>query len=85
MQTHEIKDPYVMPPQGETLRQYYLRRGYLGRFDDLDEPSLMSLEQERKAAISLAEMAKTGPMVFGHEDHIYKRFPDGRIELVRRG
>ena len=45
----------------------------------------MSLEQERKAEISLAEMAKTGPMVFGYENNIYKRFPDGRIELVRRG
>ena len=78
MPMQEIKDPYQMPPEGESLRQYYERCGYLGSFDDLSEASLQSLEQERCAEIAIAKMAQSGPMVFGHDGHIYKRHPDGK-------
>ncbi|MDO5692710.1 MAG: hypothetical protein Q4G70_09555 [Pseudomonadota bacterium] len=85
MQVQEIKDPYQMPPVGESLRQYYERCGYLGSFDNLSEASLQSLEQERCAEIAIAKMAEVGPMVFLHEGYIYKRYPDGKIEQLRRG
>lgn len=82
MPPKEIKDPYQMPPEGESLREYYARCGYLGSFDDLSAASLQSLEQERCAEILIAERAKTNPMFFWEGGHGYIRYPDGSV--VRR-
>ncbi|MDO5693659.1 MAG: hypothetical protein Q4G70_14495 [Pseudomonadota bacterium] len=79
MQVQEIKDPYQMPPVGESLRQYYERCGYLGSFDNLSAASLQSLEQERCAEIALAKKAETNPMFFWEGKQGYIRYPDGSV------
>ena len=77
------EDPYKAPPENETLRQYFERRGYVGTFDELSAWELQGLEEERRARAAIFEMAQTKPVVFGCNGKVYKRYPDGAIEPVR--